>query len=372
MSRSHQASLMRENSDHTSTWRVLMLVQGLVAAGVQEPPNRYVRHEQDGPGLPVSAQIDAADMPEPVPMIDLARLQQNEAEEAAKLRSALQSWGLFGVSNHGIESSLIDDVMNAREFFRGPLDEKQKCSNLAGGKHFQVEGYGNDQVKILDQIMDWSDRLHLRVEPLEERNLAKWPTHPESFRNVLHEYTLKSRRVKCIILETMARLLGLSDDYFLKENGNKAPVTVRINHYLPCPRPDLVLGFKPHSDDGVLTTLLVDNDLAALQVLKDGLWYNVPTKPHILLVNTGDFMEIMSNGIFKSPIHRVVTDVGKERISLAMFYGFDSEKEIEPAANLLLHEKQPARYKKIKTEDYMAEFYEHFARGTRVIDFMKI
>lgn len=96
----------------------------------------------------------------------------------------------------------------------------------------------------------------------------------------------------------MARLLDLHDDYFLNQFSSRAPVTVRINHYLPCPRPNLVLGFKPHSDDGVLATLLVDNDLCALQVLRDGKWYNVPTKPHSLLINIGDFMEVSKIFIF--------------------------------------------------------------------------
>jgi len=81
--------------------------------------------------------------------------------------------------------------------------------------------------------------------------------------------------------------------------------------------------------------------------------------------------QVMSNGIFKSPVHRVVANAAKEMISLAMFYGLDPEHEIEPAADLL-HDKQPALYKKVKTKDYMAGFYEHFARGTRVIDSVKI
>ncbi|RCV20413.1 hypothetical protein SETIT_4G054200v2 [Setaria italica] len=321
---------------------------------LREPPSRYVRHEHDRPGLAGGGALvgAAADMPEPVPVIDLRRLLSCGAEgadEAAKLRSALQSWGLFL-----------------------PLEKKQKCSNLVDGKRFQVEGYGNDQVKAQDQVLDWSDRLNLKVEPQDERNLAKWPRHPEHFRDVLLEYTLKSKKMKCTILRAMARLLELDDGYFLNTFSNKAPVTVRINHYLPCPRPDLVLGFKPHSDDGVLATLLVDSHLCALQVLRDGVWYNVPTKPHSMLINIGDFMEVMSNGIFKSTVHRVVADTAKERISLAMFYALDSEHEIKPAADLLLHDKQPAKYKEVKTMDYMAGFYEHFARGTRVIDSMKI
>jgi hypothetical protein len=50
------------------------------------------------------------------------------------------------------------------------------------GKPFEVEGYGNDKIGSQDQILDWNDRLHLKLEPEDERNFAKWPTHPESFR----------------------------------------------------------------------------------------------------------------------------------------------------------------------------------------------
>jgi isopenicillin N synthase-like dioxygenase len=79
----------------------------------------------------------------------------------------------------------------------------------------------------------------------------------------------------------------------------------------------------------------------------------------------------MSSGMFRSPVHRVVASAAKERISLAMFYGLDPEHEIKPAAGLL-RDDQPALYKEVKTKDYMAGFYQHFARGTRVIESMKI
>uniref|UniRef100_A0A0A8XV79 Isopenicillin N synthase-like Fe(2+) 2OG dioxygenase domain-containing protein n=1 Tax=Arundo donax TaxID=35708 RepID=A0A0A8XV79_ARUDO len=116
----------------------------------------------------------------------------------------------------------------------------------------------------------------------------------------------------------------------------------------------------------------MDKDVGGLQVLRDGVWHTVPNSPHILLINIADYMEIMSNGIFKSPVHRAVTNAEKERISVAMFHGLDPEKDIEPAADLLLNEEQPARYKKLKAKEYMAGFYEHFCRGTRFIDSVKI
>lgn len=90
---------------------------------------------------------------------------------------------ILQVTNHGIETSLMDGVMDAsREFFRQPLQEKQKYSNLIDGKRFQVEGYGNDRVATERQILNWNDRLHLKVAPEDERDYTHWPKHPESFR----------------------------------------------------------------------------------------------------------------------------------------------------------------------------------------------
>ncbi|CAN6214882.1 unnamed protein product, partial [Urochloa humidicola] len=320
------------------SWKIPMLVQEL-AVKVQQPPSRYVQPEQYHP---VSLVV-GAEKQEPIPVIDLSRLLAVDGadDEGSKLRLAMQSWGLFLVDNHEIESSLMDDLINAsREFFHLPLEEKQKCSNLIDGKHFQVEGYGNDPVASKDQTLDWLDRLHLRVEPEDERNLVHWPEHPNSFRARLHEYMLNCKRIKDCILRAMAKALGLNEDYFVAQFSNKAPSFARFNYYPPCPRPDLVFGVKPHSDSGVLTILLMDKDVGGLQVLRDGVWHNVPISPHRLLINIGDYMEIMSNGIFKSPVHRAVTNAGKERISLAMFHGLDAEREIEPAP-ALLHEKQP-------------------------------
>ncbi|XP_044426878.1 codeine O-demethylase isoform X2 [Triticum aestivum] len=308
------------------SWRLPNSVQQL-AATVQEPPSRYLLREHEDLG----GHLAGAELPELIPTIDLDLLSaSNDAEEATKLRSALQSWGFFKVSNHGMETSLMDSVMTAsREFFHLPHEEKKKCSNLIGGKHFQVEGYGNDQVKTQDQILDWSDRLHLRIEPEGGRNLAHWPTHPKSF---------------------------------------------RFNYVPPCPRPDLVLGVKPHADFSVLTVLLMDKDVAGLQYLRDGIWYNVPAVcKHTLLINIGFAMEIMTNGIFTGPVHRVVTNADKERISVAMFYGVDPDQEIGPIAHLLSDE-QPARYRKMKAKDLLVTQLEHFSqgRGARIADAFKI
>ncbi|KAL6898020.1 hypothetical protein ACP4OV_006616 [Aristida adscensionis] len=349
------------------SWRVPKPVQELAAGLQQAPPSRYVQREQDRPG----GLLLAADMPEPIPVVDLSRLP-SDAGEAAKLRSALATWGLVIVTNHGVEAYVVDGLTEAaREFFRQPMEEKLKCSNLVEGKRFRLEGYGNDPVMAQDQILDWNDRLHLNMEPEEHRDLAQWPQHPEPFRDLMLKYASKIKTVRDNILRAMAEILELDEDYFISQMGDKAEAVARFNYYPPCPMPELVFGLKPHTDGSLLTVVLLDRDVGGLQVQRDGVWFNVPSIPDTLLINMGDSMEIMCNGIFKSPVHRVVTNADKERMSLAMFYGVGSDKVLEPAPGLL-DEKRPARYRRITVKDFAAGLHEHFSKGTKIMETLKI
>lgn len=116
-------------------------------------------------------------------------------------------------------------------------------------------------------------------------------------RDILHKYASKTKTIRDSILRAMAVILDLDEDHFVSLIGDKAPGFARFNYYPPCPRPELVFGIKPHSDGGVLTILLVDKEIGGLQVQRDDIWYNVPSKPYTLLINIGDIMEV---SIYKS------------------------------------------------------------------------
>ncbi|KAI4335648.1 hypothetical protein L6164_014279 [Bauhinia variegata] len=71
-------------------------------------------------------------------------------------------------------------------------------------------------------------------------------------------------------------------------------------------------------------------------------------------------MQIMSNGIFKSPLHRVITNTEKLRMSLAMLYEPDPEKEIEPVEGLI-DETRPRLYRNVK--NYRIINYKCYQQG---------
>lgn len=60
--------------------------------------------------------------------------------------------------------------------------------------------------------------------------------------------------------------------------------------------------------ESMRAVLLQDKEEEGLQVLINDKWTRVPIVADALLVNLGDQMQIMSNGIFKSPGHGEVTN----------------------------------------------------------------
>ncbi|RHY25600.1 hypothetical protein DYB32_008203 [Aphanomyces invadans] len=69
-----------------------------------------------------------------------------------------------------------------------------------------------------------------------------------------------------------------------------------------------------------------------LQLFHDGKWTDVPYIPGTLFVNGGDYLSLLTDGTWRSPVHRVVNDVEHDRTSLVFFYYPDYDARIPPIA----------------------------------------
>ncbi|CAI0388968.1 unnamed protein product [Linum tenue] len=122
-------------------------------------------------------------------------------------------------------------------------------------------------------------------------------------------------------------------------------------------------------DGTVITFVLQDREVEGLQVLKDEQWFRVPIVADGLVLNVGDQLEIMSNGEFKSPIHRVVLNPKKERISMATLSFPQEGKQIEPFEGLVSRER-PRLYRQVKYNGVAQLGY--YQSGKRVTDEVRI
>ncbi|XP_047340076.1 1-aminocyclopropane-1-carboxylate oxidase-like [Impatiens glandulifera] len=94
---------------------------------------------------------------------------------------------------------------------------------------------------------------------------------------------------------------------------------------------------------------------AAFQLLKDDKWIDVPPMRHSIVINLGDQIEVITNGKYKSVIHRVVAQTEGTRMSIASFYNPGNDAVIFPASALVEKEAEERKevYPKFVFDDYM-------------------
>ncbi|GLJ27753.1 hypothetical protein SUGI_0544690 [Cryptomeria japonica] len=358
----YNSALAFNPSDGTSKRFSVPVVQELASQNLHSLPQRYIRSEKERPNAFPLHQLD-------IPIIDMGMFLRDSdlcrQKELEKLGIACQQWGFFQALNHGIPLSLMERMRGiVRDFIQLPLEEKLKY------EVHELEGYGQTFVTSDDQILDWGDTMYLTTLPPENRKMDLWPTKPVDFRETVDQYTVEIQKLGNKVLCLLSENVGLKPDCFINMCGKMAQM-MRLNYYPPCPRPDLALGISPHSDGNGLTVLLQDDETMGLQICKNGQWVPVQPIPGALVINIGDMLEVISNGIYKSIEHRAVTNIDRDRVSIAMFYGPGRETEVGPAPELI-DELHPCKYRRFIRADYIRHFFSGKLDGKKKIEFAKI
>ncbi|KAI4346114.1 hypothetical protein L6164_013193 [Bauhinia variegata] len=87
-----------------------------------------------------------------------------------------------------------------------------------------------------------------------------------------------------------------------------------------------------------------------LQVNHDGKWVNIYTIPKSLFANVADQLEVVTNGRYKSVLHRAVLNNKATRIPVALIHAPEFDKVISPAQELL--ENEEPVYKSMTYAEY--------------------
>ncbi|ESR62843.1 hypothetical protein CICLE_v10015853mg [Citrus x clementina] len=310
-------------------------VQELTNETIINVPPRYVRTDQDPPSVTADTWLPS------VPLIDLQKLVDGvHADELERLHSACREWGFFQVINHGVSSSLLEKLkFEIENFFKIPYEEKKKLWQVADNH----EGFGQLFVVSEEQKLDWE---------------------------TLESYSAEMKKLAMTILGHMAKALRM-DGEEMRDLFSDGVQSMRMNYYPPCPQPDKVIGFSPHSDADALTILLQLDDIQGLQIRNQGRWVPVNPLPNAFVVNIGDIMEIVSNGIYRSIEHRALVNSSKERLSIATFYSSRLDSELGPAPSLI-GPSNPAIFRRMPLEEYFKEFFARRLNGKAYLDFMRV
>ncbi|XP_047182640.1 LOW QUALITY PROTEIN: gibberellin 20 oxidase 1-like, partial [Vigna umbellata] len=278
-----------------------------------------------------------------VPLIDLRGFLSGDPvatmEAARMVGEACQKHGFFLVVNHGIDANLISHAHSYMDdFFEVPLPQKQRAQRKTG-EHC---GYASSFTGRFSSKLPWKETLSFQYSAEEKSstivkdylcntlvqefgNLGNW--------RVYQDYCDGMSNLSLGIMELLGMSLGVGKAYFrqfFEENNS----IMRLNYYPPCQKPDLTLGTGPHCDPTSLTILHQDQ-VGGLQVFVDNEWHSISPNFNAFVVNIGDTFMALSNGRFKSCLHRAVVNSKTTRKSLAFFLCPKSDKVVSPPSELV-------------------------------------
>ncbi|KAL6658277.1 hypothetical protein ACP70R_003863 [Stipagrostis hirtigluma subsp. patula] len=266
-----------------------------------------------------------------VPVIDFSKLDGPErAETMAALAAAFEEVGFFQLVNTGIPDELLERVKKVcNECYKLREEGFKECNPVVRALAELVEKEGEGLAMRKIEHMDWEDVFTLQDD-------LPWPSNPPTFKETLMEYRRELKKLAEKLLGVMEELLGLEEGHIKKaftNDGDFEPFYgTKVSHYPPCPRPDLIDGLRAHTDAGGLILLFQDDRVGGLQVkLPDGRWVDVQPLENAIVINTGDQIEVMTNGRYKSAWHRILATRDGNRRSIASFYNPARMAAIAPA-----------------------------------------
>lgn len=281
------------------------------------------------------------------PVINLEKLNGEERTSTMEMiKDASENWGFFELVNHGISHDLMDTVERlTKEHYKKCMEQRFK--EMVASK--ALEGV---QAEVTD--MDWESTFFLRHLPYT--NISEIPDLEDEYRKVMKEFAGKLEKLAEELLDLLCENLGLEKGYLKKAfYGTKGPnFGTKVSNYPPCPNPELIKGLRAHTDAGGIILLFQDDKVSGLQLLKDGKWVDVPPMRHSIVINLGDQLEVITNGKYKSVLHRVIAQSDGNRMSLASFYNPGNDAVIYPAPALVANETdEKLVYPKFMFDDYM-------------------
>lgn len=300
---------------------------------------------------------------------DIASVSLKDADQdpdafAGKLGRSFEEYGFAIIADHGIPDELIREAEDkAKAFFALPDEVKRKYHIEGGGGARGYTPFGIETAKDA-KAHDLKEFWHVGRElppghPFRDHmpdNL--WPDEVPSFKDTFRKLYDMFDRTGLKILRAIARYLKIDEDYFVDtvREGNSV---MRLLHSPPIEgEPGSHVRAGAHEDINTITLLLGAEEAGLELQTRDGRWIPVSPKPGELVVNIGDMLQRLTNGVLRSTPHRVVNPPPERRrfsrYSMPFFLHFRSDFLVEALPGTVPEGEQP-KWPPITANDYLQE-----------------
>jgi len=301
-----------------------------------------------------------------IPNLNFAKWSQGTGNEKAEfvkeLGAAYTDIGFITIRNHGFGEEVQDELYHkASEFFglEKSIKAAYEIDGLAGQRGYT--SFGKEHAKgneAADLKEFWQvGQPNPAYEGPEYHNnvsVAELPEFAPSFKLAYQQLEGIGRE----LLKAIAVYLELDINYFESwvQGGNSI---LRAIHYPPITiDPGNSVRAGQHEDINLIT-LLMGASAEGLQVLnKNNEWIGITAIPGSLVVNVGDMLQRLTNGVMKSTTHRVVNPPrekwGTSRYSIPFFLHPVGKMPLNALSNCISDER-PKAFEDITAGNYLEQ-----------------
>ena len=305
-----------------------------------------------------------------IPELDMRLWYELETRSdfVSTMGEALKDIGFFALKNHGIDLKLIESAYaNASDFFARGDDEKLHHERLdiqrqRGFVPFGVEHAKGNPAPDLKEFWQSGRTLPEDHPKADEFPANIWPdeTQPD-FQITIDGLFQEMEKLSGELLSAASLFLGKPRNWLsdMAEDGN---TILRVIHYPPI-SPDTPPGAVRSSqhEDINFITLLVGSTADGLEVMDhDGSWIKVEGNHHHIIVDSGDMIQSLTNGLFKSTTHRVINpdNSTSDRYSMPLFVHPHNDIDLTPLPEFIAMTGGEAKFPPITAGEYLHQRLE--------------
>jgi isopenicillin N synthase-like dioxygenase len=278
--------------------------------------------------------------------------------------NALGEIGFFALVRHGVDLDLVQRAYGvADRVFALPAEVKRRYEDpgILGQRGYTPFGKEHAKDHVAPDLKEfWQVGRSLDPRNPMTRALPDnlWPVEVPEFREVFAKLFTQLEACSEEILRACALYLG-EPERLLADMAHKGDTVFRIIHYpaIPGDAAPASVRAASHEDINFLTLLCAATSDGLELLAKDGSWMPIRATGDAIIVDTGDMMQNLTNGLLKSTTHRVVnpSDSRERRFSLPYFVHPRPEVDLAPLESCVARTGGIARYPKVTARALLTE-----------------
>ncbi|MEN0066586.1 MAG: 2-oxoglutarate and iron-dependent oxygenase domain-containing protein [Myxococcota bacterium] len=244
-----------------------------------------------------------------VPVLDVSAFAATRSDPTfvTDLEQALTAYGFVGLVGHNVTEALVQSCEDAaRDLFALPDEVKAQFETPKDGRQRGYTGMGVERAKDAS-VADLKEFWHVGRDGVPTLPENRFPDAVPALAPAARALFDRLDALSLLVLQAIALGLDLPSAYFTDrvQGGNNV---LRLIHYPPVgsKAPPGAVRAAAHEDINLITLLPVAAEPGLELRTRDGTWVPIRPPPGAIVLDTGDMMQLVTNGRLPATTHRVV------------------------------------------------------------------